>query len=224
MMKKLALLFLLLHCFQAILTAQSEKDSLVVFVGEKIEVTDWTKEKQPYSIDTIINGNDTDYVEHYSVSMDSKYIARYKVLELIHGTYQKDTIEFIVYDHYGTPAFSQYQTVLLFVSHHKGKLYHQKYQYFDLYPTDENKWASPYSVTDYNHSYKEEITVKPEKISFKDEVSYPIGRMTTEQIQRLFPEPYYRIKNGKAVAVYGNHVKELFILKQQTILKARGIY
>jgi hypothetical protein len=39
-----------------------------------------------------------------------------------------------------------------------------------------------------------------------------------------FPQPYYKIEKKQAIPIYGNYVEDLFILKQQTILKARGIY
>ena len=146
------------------------------------------------------------------------------VLYIYDALYKQDTIEFFVFDHYGEPAFSKYKTVLLFVSYYKGKLYHEKYQYFDLYLTADNKWASPYSSGDYNHPFKDKITVKPEKISFKEEVSFPVDKLSADDIQTWYPKPYYDIRNGKAIAIYGNYVDDLFILKQQTILKARGIY
>jgi hypothetical protein len=43
-------------------------------------------------------------------------------------------------------------------------------------------------------------------------------------IEMNFPTPYYEISNGMATAVYGNYIEDLFKLKQETILKARGIY
>jgi len=203
---------------------QTRKDSLLVFIGEKIDVKYSPEEKKESPVDTIIEGNDTSYVRHVSVSMDSRYIAKYKILQVINGSYKQDTIEFFVFDHYGEPAFSKYQTVLLFVSYYNGKLYHEKYQYFDLYLTTDNKWASPYSSGDYNHPFKDNITVKPERISFKQKISFPVDKFSADDIKTWFPKPYYDIKNGKAIAIYGNYVDDLFKLKQQTILKARGIY
>jgi len=199
---------------------QTRKDNLIVFVGKKIEVN---YVERPSSVrDTIIENNDT--IIRVRTSMDSEYLAKYKILQLVHGSYESDTIEFTVFDHYGKPAFSKYQTVLLFVSEHNGKLYHEKYQYFDLYMTKNGKWASPYSSRDYNHSYKESITVQPEKIPFTEEVFYSVEKMSKDGIKKSFPQPYYKIKKKRAIAVYGNYVEDLFRLKQQTILKARGIY
>jgi hypothetical protein len=122
------------------------------------------------------------------------------------------------------PAFSKYNTVLLFVSDYNGKLYHEKYQYFDLYMTESGKWASPYSSNDYNHPFKDSITVKPEQIPFTDKVFYSVEKMQKKLIREWFPKPYYKIEKKRAVAIYGNYVEDLFKLKQQTILKARGIY
>jgi len=203
---------------------QSLKDSLFVFVGEKIEVNLIPREDDKPLVDTIIEGKDTIYDIHISMSMDSRYKAKYKVLQLLHGTYNADTIEFIAYDHYGKPGFSTKDTVLLFVSTSEGTLYHEKYQYFNLYLTKNGKWAGTYSTSDYNHSYKNEITVRPEKIEFANEVSFPLDKLTQEQIEIWYPTPYFELKNGKAIAIYGNYIDDLFKLKQQTILKARGIY
>ena len=211
----LMILFSLLTAF-----GQTRKDSLIVFIGEKIEVN---YVERPWSVsDTIIEDNDT--IIYISVRMDSEYLAKYKILQLINGSYKSDTIEFIVFDHYGKPAFSKYQTVLLFVSDYNGKLYHEKYQYFDLYMAENGKWASPYSSETYNHPFKDSITVKPEIIPFTDKIFYSIRKMPKNEIKERFPQPYYKIEKKRAIAIYGNYVEDLFKLKQQTILKARGIY
>jgi hypothetical protein len=221
---KTATLTILTLFLSTVLFGQNSKDSLIAFIGEIIEVKFSPEEKREEPVDTIIKGNDTDYVRHISISMDSRYIAKYKILQLIQGNYQRDTIEFIAFDHYGKPSFSKYKTVLLFVSISDGKLYHEKYQYFALYLAKNGKWASPYPTSDYSHPYKEKITVRPEKIEFTSEVSFPLDKLTKEQIEIWYPAPYYEIKNDKAIAIYGNYIDDLFKLKKQTILKARGYY
>lgn len=221
-MKKVVITILTLIISTASIFGQNRKDSLIVFVGEKIELKYLPEEQKEIKVERIINGKDTIY--GISRSMDSKYIAKYKVLQLTNGSYKQDTIEFFVFDHYGEPTFSKYKTVLLFVSYNNGKLYHEKYQYFDLYLMKDNKWTSPYSSREYNHPFKDEITIVPEKIQFKEEISFSINNLLPEEIQNWFPKPYYKIKKDKAIAIYGNYVEDLFKLKQQTILKARGIY
>ncbi|MEJ5960718.1 hypothetical protein [Pedobacter immunditicola] len=204
--------------------AQSRKDSLIVFVGQKLKVEYYPEEKSQWVVDSItIRGKDTITAKHVPMSMDQRYKAKYKVLQLVHGSYKADTIEFTVYDHYGKPAFSQFEHVLLFVSYYNGKLYHEKYQYFDVYKAKNGKWASPYAVADYNHPYRDSITVKPEKIPFEEELRFSVKRQGFNYMQRDYPHPFYTLKDGYANPVYGNYVNDLFQLKLETILKARGI-
>jgi hypothetical protein len=212
-MKTVTLIIFTIFFSANILFGQSSKDSLIVFVGEIIEVKYWPEEKKP--IDTFIVGKDTSYA--ISISMDSRYFAKYKVLKLIHGTYKADTIEFTVFDHYGKPYFSRFTNVLLFVSIIDGKLYHSKYQFFSLYLTKKGKWASPYLYNAYIHPFKNQITVKPQKIKFKNKISYSLDKLTNEQINTRYPAPYYKIKKGRAFVVYGNYIDDLFKLKQQTV-------
>ena len=63
-----------------------KKNSLFVFVGEKIEIKNLPQKE---------------------LAFNSAYIAKYKILDKIYGDYSKDTIEFEVYDHYGVPAFAK---------------------------------------------------------------------------------------------------------------------
>lgn len=222
-MKTTIITFLSLFIFCSSLCGQNLKDSLLVFIGEKIEVK-YSPEEKKEKLVLRIKGNDSVYVKQHSISMDSRYIAKYKVVKLLNGSFNNDIIEFEVFDHYGEPRFSKFNTVLLFVSKHNGKLYHEKYQYFDLYKTKDGMWASPYSSSDYNHPSKENITVKPEKISFQNEISFVVDKLTNDELKIWYPSPYFEVKDGRAIAKYGNYIDDLFKLKQQTILKARGIY
>ena len=98
--------------------AQTKKDSLYVFVGEKIYVTEFCPE-----------------VDSNIILMDYSFKAKYKVIQNVYGSYDNDTIEFEAYDHHGIPAFSKFRYVLLYVSKYHGKLYHEKYQFADVYKT-----------------------------------------------------------------------------------------
>ncbi|MFV0468898.1 MAG: hypothetical protein ACK5MK_08245 [Dysgonomonas sp.] len=212
-MKHNILLLLIFSCIVSS-KAQTRKDSLYVFVGEKIKI-----EEIPYKIDTLPDGR-------VSMPMDTGFNCEYKIIENVYGNYPSDTIKFRAYDHYGVPAFSRYDNVMLFVSiSPDGTLYHQKYQYFNLYKTKDGKWASPYSAYDYNHTYlKYETDIKPERIKFESSVSYDISKMKESDIKYWFPRKYYLIKKGKAYPKYGNYIPELFELKKRGILLARGIF
>ena len=180
-----------------------KKNSLFVFVGEKIEIKS-LPQKEP--------------------AFNSAFIARYKILDKVYGDYSKDTIEFEVYDHFGEPAFSKFQYVLLFVSVYQGTFIHEKYQYFDLYKTADGKWASPYAVGDYNHTYNKKTSIKPQKIEFAETDDFDVSGWKSKLIKEWRPTPYFVIANGKAKAVYGNYIPELFILKRNGVLKARELF
>ncbi|MFD2556078.1 hypothetical protein [Sphingobacterium tabacisoli] len=197
------------------------KDSLFVFIGEKISLERDRNDKMS-GIDTIINGQDTLFSGWQRLSF--KYDAKYRILDKIYGDYDKDTIDFILYDHEGNPEVAEHNTVMVFVSKHNGVLYHETYQYFPMYMTTEGRWASPYSVQDYNHPYRDSITVEPEIIPFKDEVYFSVIHLHPDKIAKIYSPQYFEIRDRKAYTRYGNYPEDLFKLKLQTVLKARGIY
>jgi hypothetical protein len=178
---------------------------LIVFIGKKISVS----EMQPDRPTT-----------------DAGYKARYKVLQNVYGDYRQDIIEFEAYDHYGKPKFAEYENVMLFVEEENGKYYHSKYQYFDVYKTKTGRWAGSYAQEDYNHSFNKGTEVKPEKIEFASEVSYPVKIKSENGAihEYSYPTPYYQTTGNKAIAIYGNYIEDLFRLKKEGVLMSRGLF
>jgi hypothetical protein len=155
----------------------AERD-LIVFVGKRLSVT-------PRPPDP---------------GLDLKFSAHYRVLQLVFGQYEQSQIAFTVYDHYGTPAFARYDTALIFVSRHEGKLYHEKYQFIPVYPTADGRWAGcgdPYRFDAPVHRAE----IKPMRITFATTVKHE--------------------KTGKP-CTQGNYVEDLFLVKKNGVLKARG--
>lgn len=186
-------------------SVKNERDNkLFVFVGEKIEVT---------------------HLPYTPGDFDGSVKAKYLILQRVYGYYDQDTIEFEAYDHYGRFPFADYKNVLLYISEYKGKLYQEKYMYDPVFKTKDGRWAGPYSE-DYRHSYNEHTTVKPEKIDFSEEVSYPtkIRDDDGKEYTLSYEEPYFKVVGDKAIAVYGNFVPELFKLKKEGVLTARELF
>jgi len=183
----------------------NDRTPLFVFVGEKISV-------QPLPS------------EHGS--MDNGFKAKYIILKKIYGNFLEDTIEFIAYDHYGTPPFSKFTNVLLYVSSDSGTYYHQKYLYNDVYKTKDGHWAGTYAGDDYGHAYNKHTKIKPIKIDFAEEVGYPLKRIDDEgrKLTFSYPKPYFKTIGDSAIAVYGNFAEELFALKKTGVLTARGLF
>jgi len=175
-----------------------------VFVGQKLKVDD---EPEPYYCDV--------------VTMDSRFNADYLILEQEVGHYNKDTIRFTVFDHYGRPSFSKYETVLLFVSEYCGKLYHEKYQYFELYKTEDGKWASPGDPYKYDSYHKKNLAAK--HIKFADTVWFDVSKLSEAAIKQQYPVPFYKIEGQKAIPVMGSYIDDLVTVKRDGVLKARKI-
>jgi hypothetical protein len=187
-------------------TSENEKkNGLIAFVGEKIDVQPLPQEPG---------------------SMDGSFSAKYKVLLRVYGHYAKDTIEFVAYDHYGWPAFSRFQNVLLFVREYEGKYYHEKYQYFDVYKTKNGRWASPYQSEEYGHPYNKYTTIEPEPIQFAERVAYPLHWRLPDGTEdsTTYPSPYFESTGDSAIAIYGNYLEDLFALKRSGVLRARGLF
>jgi hypothetical protein len=157
--------------------------------------------------------------------LDAVFEATYKVLQRVYGHYEGDTITFAVYDHYGVPPFSRYKNALLFVSQSTSGWYHEKYQFFAVYPTQDGRWAGSYNRHAYPDTSKAGA-VKPVSIDFSPEVFISLEGKTWEEgeIEYNYPEPYYTIDDCKAFPVYGNYVEDLFRLKKEGVLQARGLF
>lgn len=162
------------------------------FIGEKIKVKE---------------------VKRKGLMFNQWFKVRYKVLESIYGDFQKQKIEFTVADHFGVPAFSNYDHVLLFVRLYGNRFHHVKYRFCDLYKTKDGRWASPYDSHLYSRSWNNHSEARPEKIEFCEEVFYTISPdLSPEEIREYFPTPFFRLEENRAYAVYGNYLEELLFL------------
>ncbi len=181
-------------------------NTLFVFIGEKISLE---KMDPGYSANGVI------YYNGFS--------GRYKVIKTIFGESPGKEIEFKAYDLYGIPAFSKYKNVMLFLSMDGGKYFHELYQYFEVFKTKGNRWATcgdPYKYDEYHRK-----NLKPQKIEFLEPVYYDVSGFPKDYIQSAFSENYFLVKDGKAICRgLGNYVEELFEVKKEGVLKARGLF
>lgn len=152
--------------------------------------------------------------------LDSRFQAKYKVIKNVYGNLKQDTVNFIIYDHTGMPKFSDYKYVMLFVSERCGKLYHEKYQYFDVYPTVDGGWARPGDPYQFD-PYRPKV-VNGVPLKFKDELTFDVTDKHPDYIKELYPEPYFKIENNKAFPLIGADAESLFLIKKEGVLKVRG--
>ena len=131
-----------------------EAGKLLIFIGEKIEVTEMEPDRQvlPYV----------------------KIKAKYKVIDVICGNYNKDEITFIAYDHYGLPPFTEQENSILYINIEKDTFYHEMYLYDALYKTKEGEWATPYLFMNFYLTDSSAPKMPLRKIEFAEEVSFDI--------------------------------------------------
>jgi hypothetical protein len=110
---------------------------------------------------------------------------------------------------------------MLFVSEYCGKLYHEKYQYFDVYPTEDGRWARPGDPYKLDQQLPKEIEAIP--LKFKDALSFDISNERDHVIKEKYAAPYFKIENDKAYPLSGAYAESLFEIKKKGVLKARGI-
>jgi hypothetical protein len=191
-------------CIEFIPCKDSVATDYYVFVGEKISVK--------YS-----------FGPNYCniITWDSRYEAQYKVLKNVKGKYVSDTIRFTAYDHYGQPGFSKSKYALLFVGKYCGKLIHLKYQFFDVYPTKNGRWATlgnPYRFDSFSKSKN----IKPEHVIFQDDLSFNVNSIFFKTYYKEVT-PYFTVENGIATPILGTYIEDLLKIKQEGTLANRRI-
>jgi hypothetical protein len=206
---KLAYSSIIFLFFSVMAMADDGLEDLLVFVGEQVSVTEL-----PENICESDDISDCGFI-----NFDSGYVAKYIVLDLVHGEYEKSNIEFEVYSHRGFPAFAAYKYALLFVSDHDGRLVHQKYQFFDVYRTSDDRWAT---CGDPNEHDRENVKpAKLQNIVFTPEVYFDVTHYTDRLIKDEFPEPGWKREENRALCRQGVYTDELFRIKNEGVLRAR---
>ena len=171
------------------------------FVGEKIRIN-YVQEKYYCN----------------AIPFDSEFNAEYRIVENVYGDFPYDTIRFTAFTH-GPLSFSKFEHVLLFVGEYCGKLYHEKYQYFDVYKTVSGKWASPGDP--YRFERKPTKNIKAQIVKFSDTLWFDTRTYGWGERKQVFPEEYFKIEGNKATPLMGTYVKDLLTLKKEGTLKRK---
>jgi hypothetical protein len=186
--------------------ADDTSRDLMAFVGERIEIRP-VADTPPAGI----------------VSLDQRFEARYKVHAVIFGAYTESEIRFTAFDHDGHPAFANYETVMLYVSRHKGQLFHQRYQFNPVYRTADGRWAG--CGDPYQH--EPEVLRGPLRaspIDYLPEVTFSVSGLAVEEVTKRYPSEYF-VRSGDIVrCIAGAYAEQLFEIKRHGVLRARGIF
>lgn len=184
-----------------------EEENLLVFVGEKMSVAEFKPELPPNTR-----------------MMDGAFKARFRVLRVIYGRYDREVIEFDAYDHYGVPPFAAYDHSLLFVSRDGDRFVQQKYQYFPVFRTRGGEWNGCGPTGPRNtEQWRGVVATHPAK--FAEDAYIPLPRDRSRGRDReWFAPSHFRIEGDRAYCLTGSSLGDLFELKKRTVLKARGLF
>lgn len=115
--------------------------NLYAFIGEKISIIEFDPNKNNTQI--VIDSITGDTIRRIRHVMDYGFKSKYKILKNVFNDLKTDTVEFVVYNHYGRPKFENYKNVILYISLNKEKnnYYHQKYQFDPVKKTKKGTWT-----------------------------------------------------------------------------------
>lgn len=196
--------------------------NLYAFIGEKISVEEFDP-----NINNEITGKEIDEETGDSVRvikqhfvMDKAYRCKYKIVKNIFNNLPNDTIEFVAYDHYGKPAFSERDFAILYLSENKkdNHYFHQKYQYDGVFrDKDGNYYSYPKFRNTEDLNYAKE-NIKSFKANLKNE-KFNLTNLNSEVRKISYPEEFYAIKNNFAFPIKGLYLNELIHYRLKTSFK-----
>ncbi|MFY1047859.1 hypothetical protein [Chryseobacterium sp. GP-SGM7] len=188
--------------------------NLYAFVGKKISVTEFdpneNKENEltgEYEIDE--DTGDTLKIIRKHYIMDRAFKCKYQVLRKMFNYLESDTIEFIAYDHYGTPGFAESDSVILYISKSKdgSHYFHQKYQFDKVYVNKKGQYYSYPKFTE-NASIKTLENLFGFDKTFNDE-KYDVSNLDSNSVKMYYPSEFYKIENNFAIPVKGVYLNPL---------------
>ena len=228
----LAIATLMVGC-RSIPTNNSQESSIIkldpdknlfIFIGEKISVDKFdpnaqgqnetrTKELDEETGDSVT-------VVHKKYVMDGAFHCKYKVVKSLFNILPQDTIDFDAYDHYGTPQFSNSDTIIMYISKSENGQYffHQKYQYDVVFKDEKGNY---YSYPKFNGTadilYGEKH-LKGFDYNFP-QVKFNISKLSWEAVKIHFPKKFYRIEKQFATPKKGIYLDVLINYRLNTTFK-----
>ena len=192
-------------------TKSGDVSQTIAFVGERVGLV------------AVENPCPEDYI-----CLDVRFNARYRILDLLEGEYEGDTIDFVVYDHYGEPKFSKHDRVIIYVYQSEDGYVHHKYSYDLLRSVKGGEFAfcgDPYWMykdSEIEEKGREDLTPfefdPPIKLKLSDYLldEKDIGTKDQDLVRenyldtmRRYAPPAFKIKGNSATCKMGMSPKEV---------------
>ncbi len=178
--------------------ADEADPQVIAFIGKKIFV-----EERNLKTTMMIEDGSGNLVERVMPNFDSRYEARYRILDwIVEPESPRPEIDFTAYDHYSNPRFPKVETPLLFLEKHDGQWFHSKYLFYDVSKTTDGDWAICGSPDRYKDNGDEGLDFV-EPLSFlKPDIEKPCISGTRakrifdyQNVTRFLPDQWHRACN-----------------------------
>ena len=203
----------------------NESLNLYAFVGEKISVIEFDpnekqdKNQKSEKIADEETGDSVTVIKEKYV-MDNAFRCKYKVISKILNDTKTDTIEFLAYDHYGSPRFAEKDTVILYLIKNKddGHFFHHKYQFDNVFKDkDGNYFSYPKFISSEDQTDGIDV-LKGFAAHLKNE-RFNVSHLNDDSRQRYYPKLFYKIENHIAMPIRGIYLSELINYRLKTTFK-----
>jgi hypothetical protein len=191
--------------------------NLYAFIGKRISVEEFDPNENSIQKRIDPETGDTLVIKRYV--MDYGFNSKYIVIANLYNKLNKDTVEFIAFDHYGRPGFEKYDTVILYISKSEnGEYYfHRKYQFDEVFKNKKGRYYSyPKFLGTLYTPYKDSL--KGFKVNLKHK-KFPIGHLSKESIQNYYPNEFYKIEDSIAYPIRGISLEELINFRLKTTFR-----
>ena len=156
---------------------ENKEVNLFAFVGKKISVVAFSPNEEPVGEKVKDSLSVHSLIKKYNI-MDRGFRCKYAIIKNVFNNPEIDTIDFVAYDHYGTPAFSKHETVLLYVSKSSNgnNYFHQKYQFDFVEKNRDGKF----------YGYKYDRIEKKDRTIFKNKRISSLEDLFNKKKQEVF--------------------------------------
>lgn len=175
---------------------------LVAFIGTYQEV-----KERPFSEEELIDCN--------CIIMDARYVANYKVEKVLYGSIDGEEVEFLVFDHYGFPAFAKQNSSLIYLIKSGETYTHLKYEWDSVTRVLEGGYATCKSAEDYDSEH--ELVLR--NYTFFPPIEVDLRHASPYQIEQYQIDPMYEFNGSFAKCVKGISAEDLFKSRLPEILE-----
>jgi hypothetical protein len=195
--------------------------STFVFVGQLVDFEELPDQCPPSKeVEELDPTEDDAKLDSICIQFDALFRATYRVLEILHGDIESQTVTFHIADHYGFPAFAYFKNALLFLEVHPDEIWLEKYQGYALHRTKDESWATCGNPYDEWRGNPLRYLIEPK---FQNPLG-SVGEFSKIGARRIFGDsPHIIIDGSEARCVAGVRLIDLYEMVRTGVLKARGI-